>query len=266
MTVPGIVTLLSDLDIVDGFVAAIKGAILTVDPTTTIIDVSHQVPRGDVTEAAFQLAVVWPVFPAGSVHVVVVDSQSEPATRLIAVEIGNQMFVVPDNGVLTLAMGIGLPTGAVVLDRRERWREGGGGVFPGRDILGPVAALLAGRRASLSDVGSAVNLDSLVRLPWLPVADAEDRVHAPIVSVDRYGNCRTLITRRHLPDDLSRVLVRCGDVTVRGIQRSYADVALGKTLALMGSHGGLEIAVRGGSAATSWDLQRGDEVVVALGT
>jgi S-adenosylmethionine hydrolase len=83
-----------------------------------------------------------------------------------------------------------------------------------------------------------------------------------VVSVDRFGNCRTLITRRQLPADLGSLYVRCGDLTIRGIHRTYTDVAIGKTLALFGSHGGLEIAVRGGSAAQSWELRRGDDVVV----
>lgn len=82
------------------------------------------------------------------------------------------------------------------------------------------------------------------------------------MSVDRFGNCRTLITRRQLPEDLAELYVRCGDVTVRGIHRTYTDVAIGKTLALFGSHGGLEIAVRGGSAAQSWEIRRGDDVFV----
>ncbi|MEX2315287.1 MAG: SAM hydroxide adenosyltransferase, partial [Thermomicrobiales bacterium] len=58
------------------------------------------------------------------------------------------------------------------------------------------------------------------------------------------------------------VYVRCGDVTVRGIHRTYGDVPVGKTMALFGSHGGLEIAVNGGNAAQSWEIKRGDDVVV----
>jgi S-adenosyl-L-methionine hydrolase (adenosine-forming) len=84
------------------------------------------------------------------------------------------------------------------------------------------------------------------------------------VSIDRFGNCRTLLTRRQLPGAPERVIVRCGGVTVRGVQRTYSDVPLGRTLALFGSHGGLELAVRGGSAAVSWDIQRGDDVLVLL--
>jgi S-adenosylmethionine hydrolase len=108
-------------------------------------------------------------------------------------------------------------------------------------------------------------VESLVTLPWAPVRDAPDHVHAQVVSIDRFGNCRTLITRRQLPADLDALYVRCNDVTVRGVHRTYSDVPVGKTMALFGSHGGLELAVRGGNAAQSWEIRRGDEVEAFLG-
>lgn len=261
----GIVTLLTDLDTVDGYVAAIKGALLSEFHRATLVDVTHHVPRGDVTEAAFQLAVVWPVFPTGTVHVAVVDPGARTPYRPVAVEAGGHYFVVPDNGILTLVTANAPPARAVVLDRADLHRDGGGGGFLARDVYGPVAGALASGAVAFAELGTAIAPETLHQLPWSPVVDAADRIHAPIVSVDRYGNCRTLITRKHLPGDVSRVVVRCGAVTLRGIHRTYSDVAMGRTLAVFGSHGGLEIAVRGGNAAQSWELGRGDEVIVSRG-
>lgn len=258
----GIVTLLTDLDTVDGYVAAIKGAVLSAFPGATLVDITHHILRGDVTEAAFQLAVVWPVFPPGSVHLIVVAPGIGSVPRAVAVEIAGQYFVAPDNGILTLVIANHPPQRVVVLDRIALQRQQASGSFPGRDLYGPIAGMLASGQTPFDALGSAIETDSLFTLPWSPVVDSAERVHAPVVSVDRYGNCRTLITRQQLPDDVSRVLVRCGAVTVRGIHRTYSDVAVGKTLALFGSHGGLEIAVRGGNAAQSWELARGDDVIV----
>ncbi|RIK44066.1 MAG: hypothetical protein DCC58_08840 [Chloroflexi bacterium] len=254
---------MSDLGTVDGYAAALKGAILNAVPRPILIDITHHIPNRDVTEAAFQLAVVFPVFPAGTVHLVVVDSATAGNTRGVCVEIGGHFFVAPDNGVLTLAMANTDPERAVALDRDEFRRPGSVGSFEARDLFAPVAGALASGSAPFESLGTPLDTTALFKLPWTAVVDAPGRVHAPVVSVDRHGNCRTLITRQHLQGDLSRMLVRCGDVLVRGIHESYADVAVGKTLALFGSHGGLELAVRGGSAAASWELQRGDVVVVS---
>lgn len=263
MAVPnGIVTLMSDFGTTDGYVAAMKGALLTVNPHATLVDVTHHVPRQDVTEAAFQLATVWSTFPEGTVHMTVIDPGVGSSRRPIIVEAGNHFFVTPDNGLLTLLSSNVPPDRAVVLDRPELFRADVSTTFHGRDIFAPVAGLLAQGKVDITDLGTEIDPGSIVKLPWSPTLDEPGQVRAPVVSVDRFGNCRTLLTQRELPLDLSNVYVRCKDVTIRGIHRTYSDVPMGKTLALWGSHGGLEIAVRGGSAAQSWEIQRGDEVIV----
>lgn len=258
----GIVTLTTDLGTVDGYVAALKGVLLSAHREATIVDVTHHIPNRDVTEAAFQTAMVWSAFPQGTVHLLVVDAGVERNHRAVVAEAGGHFFVGPDNGVLTLLVANQPATALVVLDRPEFFRDGPA-TFPGRDIFAPVAGRLASGDIRLDELGSVIDPASLTTLPWQASQDSSARVHAPVVSIDRFGNCRTLITRRQIPWDLSSVFVRCGDATVRGIYRSYEDVPVGKTLALFGSHGGLEIAVRGGSAAQSWEISRGATVVVS---
>jgi S-adenosylmethionine hydrolase len=262
MAANGIVTLMTDFGTIDGYVAAVKGALLSVFRDATLVDVTHHISTQDVTEAAFQLATVWAVFPPGTTHLVVVDPGVGGSRRGIAVEVGGHYFVTPDNGLLTLVIGNVPPTRAIVLDRPEYFLTDVSSTFHGRDIFGPVAGHLASGRAPFELLGSPAPLESIVHLPWSPVSDSEGQIHAPVVSVDRFGNCRTLITRAALPPDLSQVYVRVKDVTVRGIHRTYGDVPVGKTLALFGSHGGLELAVRDGSAARSWEIKRGDSVNV----
>lgn len=258
----GIVTLMTDFGTVDGYVAAMKGSLLGVNRSATIVDVTHHIPAQDITEAAFQIATVWSAFPAGTIHVIVVDPGVGGDRRAVVVEAGGQLFVTPDNGVLTLLTANVVPDAVAVLDRPEFFAADVSSTFHGRDIFAPVAGHLSTARIQLSDVGSQVAADSLVALPWAPIQDTPSQIHAPVVSIDRFGNCRTLIARRHLTAEPQSVYVRCGDVTVRGIHRTYSDVPAGKTMALFGSHGGLEVAVRGGSAAQSWEIRRGDPVVV----
>lgn len=262
MDANGIVTLMTDFGTVDGYVAAMKGALLTVNPRAVLVDVTHHVSTQDVTEAAFQLATVWSTFPRGTIHMTVVDPGVGSERRAIAVEAGGHYFITPDNGLLTLLMANVPPDRAVVLDRPELFRADVSSTFHGRDIFAPVAGLLAAGQIDIVDLGTEINTSSIVRLPWEPVEDRLGQIRAPVVSVDRFGNCRTLLARRELPFNLDNVYVRCNDVTVRGIHSTYSDVPMGKTLALWGSHGGLEIAVRGGSAAISWEISRGDDVIV----
>lgn len=258
----GIVTLTTDLGTIDGYVAALKGVLLGANRQVTLVDVTHHIPSRDVTEAAFQTAMVWPSFPPGTVHLFVVDAGIETDHRAVVAEAGGHYFVGPDNGVLTLLVANQPASAVVVLDRPEFFRDAPA-TFPGRDVFAPVAGRLSSGMTRLSDLGSVVDPSSLKALPWQATQDSPARVHAPVVSIDRFGNCRTLMTRGQIPWDLSSVFVRCGDATVRGIHRSYKDVPVGKTLALFGSHGGLEIAVRGGSAAQSWEIERGASVVVS---
>lgn len=261
----GIVTLMTDLGTIDGYVAAMKGSLLGVNPRAILVDITHHIPARDITEAAFQIATVWHAFPVGTTHVIVVDAGLDSEAEPVAVEVGGQFFIVPDNGLLTLLAANEMPSRVATLDRVDLFRAERSSTFPGRDIYAPVAGAFSSGSYGLTDIGSPRPVDSLISLPWSPIRDSPTRVHAPVVSVDRFGNCRTLITRRHLPDEIAAVYVRCGDVTVRGVHRSYRDVPEGKTMALFGSHGGLEIAVRGGSAAASWEIRRGDEVEVFTG-
>lgn len=258
----GIVTILTDFGTVDGYVAAMKGALLSVNSSATIVDVTHHIPTQDVTEAAFQLATVWSTFPKGTTHLVVVDPGVGGSRRGIAVEIEGHYFVCPDNGILTLVLGNNPASQAVHLDATGLMREDISSTFHGRDVFAPIAGYISGAQIEFEKLGSRIDPESIVSLPWAPVRTGDVEIRAPIVSIDRFGNCRTLITRASLPWSTQNVYVNCGDVTVRGIQNTYSDVPIGKTLALFGSHGGLEIAVRQGSAETSWDLQRGDIVSV----
>lgn len=263
LTVPnGIVTLMTDFGTVDGYVAAMKGALLTAYRDATLVDITHHISTQDITEAAFQLATVWSTFPEGTTHLVVVDPGVGGERRAIVIEAGGHYFVTPDNGLLTLLMSNVPPSRAIVLDNQKHFRSDVSSTFHGRDIFAPVAGLLAGGTVDFKALGTEIPLESVVKLPWAPGEDRQGHILAPVVSVDRFGNCRTLLTRRELPLDLSKIYVRCKDVTIRGINNTYSDVPLGKTLALWGSHGGLEIAVRGGSAAQSWEIARGDDVIV----
>src|SRR6185369_6039340 len=139
-----LLTLLTDFGLDDYYVAAVKGTVLRLAPGSQIVDISHQVPPGDIETAAFLLAAAFPSFPAGTVHLAVVDPGVGSSRRILAVGIrGGSWLVAPDNGLLTPLLVDAESIHSV--DRSELFLAGPGHTFHGRDRFAPVAAwLLAG--------------------------------------------------------------------------------------------------------------------------
>ena len=260
-----IVTLTTDFGTRDGYVAAMKGAMLTVSPSVRFVDVSHEVAPQEVMEAAWVLRQSAWTFPEGTVHLAVVDPGVGTARRPLAARFRpsgtdrEHLFVGPDNGLLSL-LGDEPPAQIVVLDRPELWRASRASrTFHGRDVFAPVAAHLASGAATLRDVGSPT--DEISTLRWaLPRAD-EQGVEGWIVHVDRYGNCITNIPREtveaHRAD--RRVKVYAGSTIIRDIAETYGS-ADGEPVALFGSSGALEVSVNKGDAASLLSLARGAAV------
>ena len=98
---PGIVTLTTDFGLGGPYVAAMKGVVLELAPGTQIVDVCHTISPQNILEGAFVLAGIVDSFPAGTVHLVVVDPGVGTERRLIAVKLADQWFVLPDNGLIT---------------------------------------------------------------------------------------------------------------------------------------------------------------------
>ena len=243
-----IITLLTDFGTADGYVGEVKGTLLSLAPGTTLVDVAHDLPAGDVVAGCFVLGRMWRTFPEGTVHLAVVDPGVGSARRALAAEAGGQFFVAPDNGLLSdvLAAAPGRVVSLAVPAGASR-------TFHGRDVFAPAAARLAGG-ASLRDLGTP--LADPVRLePAALVVEGSDLV-GEVIHVDRFG---TLIT--NLPGD--RVAAAA---TVKAAGRgfplgaTFADVPPAEPVAFVGSGGTVEIAVRDGRADVVLGLSRGTEV------
>jgi S-adenosylmethionine hydrolase len=187
------ITLTTDFGTSDGYVAAMKGVMLSIHPDARFVDVTHEVSPQDVMEAAFVLKSAMPYYPAGTVHLVVVDPGVGTDRRAVALRHGEHWFVGPDNGVFPLLLDDETPDAIVELDDPSAWQtDDPSTTFHGRDIFAPAAAHLD-RGASLEEVGTPV--ESLQPLRWaLPISD-EHTVQGWVVHVDRFGNCITNIRR-----------------------------------------------------------------------
>lgn len=242
-----IITLLTDFGLQDSYVAEMKGVMLAAVPGVTLVDVTHAVPPGDVLTGQYLLARAWRRFPAGSVHLVVVDPGVGTARRAIAVQHAGHAFVGPDNGVLTPVLD-----GATVVQLSIP--EEASCTFHGRDVFAPAAARLAAGE-SVPAIGSTCS-DPVRRSRKSAVREAGDVVGS-VIYVDGFG---TLVT--NIGADL---LTGVTEVALRGeapvpVGRTFADVPSGALVAFVGSGGTLEIAARDRSAALALGVGLGAEV------
>ena len=246
-------TLLTDFGTADGYAAAMKGVIASICPDARVEDASHDIPSGDIEAAAWALWRYWRLYPPGTVHVVVVDPGVGSTRKAVAARADDRWLVAPDNGVLTRVRDEAAAWAAVTIQERRYLREPVSRTFHGRDVFAPAAAHLAAGVA-LEELGPS--LTDPVRLSLPRFSLTPDGIAGAVVHVDRFGNLVTNIPETWT--SAGRVLVGARDLGPP--RRTYAEVAPGELLALVGSAGLLEISVRDGSAAARLGLGRGAEV------
>lgn len=258
-----IITLTTDFGLQDAYVGAMKGVILSIAPEVTIVDITHCVPPQAVAQAAFILAVTVPYFPLGTVHVVVVDPGVGSQRRPIAVQTSQAIFVAPDNGVLTPILqsstSEGAPVTVIHLTRREYWLPQVSYTFHGRDIFAPVAAYLA-RGVPITSLGEPIDDPVMLDLPR-PRRLPDGSLQGQVVYVDQFGNLVTNIPAEWL-DRTTQWQIEVAGHTVERLSATYSDVPSGHLLALIGSAGALELAMREGSAARALGIGIGEPVSV----
>lgn len=264
-----IITLITDFGHKGPFVGVMKGVILSRHPAARIVDITHEIPAHWPIEAGFWLARSYRYFPAGTVHVAVVDPGVGTARSIIAAEHGGHVFLAPDNGLLAPVLAAPAVPGSTTRCHRlaEDWRArqnwpGPSSTFHGRDIFAPLAAELAAGRVAVADIGPRAD-DLVPSLLDDPVV-GENEVRGTVVAIDNFGNLITNI------DGALLAGFRKAEVLTAGhrlpVRRTYGDCRPGQFLALVNSFGVLEIARAEGSAAESLGIGRGAPVTVANAT
>lgn len=259
-----IVTLLTDFGWSDPYVAEMKGVVLSVSPDATLVDISHDIPAGDVLAAAFVLRQALPYFPPETVHCVVVDPGVGTERRILAARYAGQSLVFPDNGVITFVER-DQPPEALAVVRNDRYflQPSISATFHGRDIMAPVAAHLANGLA-ISRLGPHPERFQVLELP--EPSQAEDgSVVGQVMYTDRFGNLISNIPVDVIRDSLgglTGVEVACGGRPVGPIRTAYAEADIQQPLALINSMSLLEVAVNGGRACDNLGAGTGAEVRV----
>jgi S-adenosyl-L-methionine hydrolase (adenosine-forming) len=255
-----LVTLLTDFGSDSPYVAEMKGVLLTLNPNIQCIDLTHSIPPQDVAMAARTLADIVPSFPPGTTHVVVVDPGVGTERRLVGIQLREQSFFGPDNGVFEGILRWGLAEQQVELSNPAYWREAVSATFHGRDILAPVAAHWT-LGIPFEQLGKPCF--DLKRLDWPVVQVTERTIRGECLWVDRFGNIISSITADMLRAwDGESWEVRLGGEVVRRHVTTYGEEAPGELVALFGSQDRLEIAQVRGSAAQTLQFGPGMPIVV----
>ena len=272
MTPP--IAILTDFGLQDPYVGIVKGVILQ-RVQTALIDLTHDIPHGDIRRTSFVLWQSLPAFPEGTVFLVVVDPGVGSARLPVIVESRGYRFVAPDNGVLTYALEGDPNARAWALANPAFHLPLPSKTFHGRDIFAPAAAY-----AALGVPGRAFGpmVPSLQRLP-LPECKPEgnDYLHGEMLHADRFGNILTSLgvfrpdgdewllmpwLRSLEPRYFTPAAVRLPNGTLVPMVSTFAEIPAGEIGALIGSTGLIEIAANGQSAAAMLKWQPGDKVTL----
>ena len=269
-------TFTTDFGSSDGYIAAMKGVALGIAPGLTLVDVTHDIPRHDILHGAFILGAVYRYFPAETVHVAVVDPGVGTSRKAVALVTPAGTFCAPDNGLLSYVLNDHLSASQVhfestefgtlvtvaVPDGCEAYEISNpayrlapvSDTFHGRDIFTPAAAYIA---SGLEPQRLGEPLNELTILNLFTIERHGDAVAGRIIHVDRFGNAVTNIPATQLPQ--GDIVIEVADTKIHGLSATFADAD--GLLALIGSHGYLEIAENLASAAQRLGIGVGDVVV-----
>jgi S-adenosylmethionine hydrolase len=264
-----VISLLTDFGDQDAYAAIMKGVILSINPQATIVDITHRIGPQDVRRAAYLIAHAFDYFPKETIHIIVVDPGVGGSRAIVALRKQGHTFLAPDNGVLTLLLDDDTVDTAFRVENSKYFLEPVSHTFHGRDIFAPVGAHLT-LGLSLAQIGPRTDTSTLERLDLPKTQTTSDGgLLGAIVAIDRYGNLITNLDwnaiKWHYSVKVSgKYLVGVGKHNLTGLYRTYGDVGPGKPLALVGSHGCLEISVNRGNAAEYFGAKINAPVVVRV--
>ncbi len=264
-----VISIVSDFGTDDEYAGVMKGVMLSINPSVSIVDITHQIAPQDIHQAAYLIPSYYHFFPEGTVHIVVVDPGVGSQRSILALSHRKHFFIAPDNGVLTLLLNTEKSDTIIRVDNADYFLKPLSSTFHGRDIFAAVGAHLS-CGTKLDAFGARTDVKDIVRLMDLNCRISQTgELIGKIVSIDRFGNLITNIDSNSLAafsqtKPLKHLQIHIGAVAISGLSRTYSDAAPGALLALFGSRNYLEIAVNGGNAADNFKARKGDPVRLKL--
>ena len=258
------ITLTTDFGLKDPYVAEMKAAILSIRPNTVIVDIAHEIEKFNIRMGAYVLASAVPYFPKGSIHVAVVDPGVGTRRRPIVIETKQNFFVGPDNGLLVLAAGKQGIMRIHELTNPRFMLPKVSHTFHGRDIFAPAAAHLM-NGVKPEEFGPEIR--KVVQPEFASVTRRNGAFVGEVLHVDVFGNIITNINEKEMAQSHVKATV---SVDLAGYKlklklcQAYGETKPHTPLALIGSHGFLEISINQGNAAEKFKTKPGDKIKLLL--
>ena len=266
-----IITLMTDFGVQDEFVGVMKGVILSINPSVSVVDITHGIDPQDIVQGAHLIPYTYPYFPKETIHIIVVDPGVGSKRKVIAVKKNGHIFLAPDNGIMTLLLEDGNVEAVVQVENPDYCLHPITHTFHGRDIFAPVSAHLS-KGIRLESIGKSLDISSLSRLSIIkPYVSKEGKLRGRIIHVDRFGNIITNLRKHHL-EKLRQHAGRQGrgdgirieNIPIDTISESYESVSSGEFVAVFGSRGFLELAVNCGNASKLLKAEKGEEIGISM--
>lgn len=248
------IALLTDFGLQDVYVGVMKGVIRQINPQAKVIDLTHQIPPQDLLAARFCLMNAVPYFPRDTIFVAVVDPGVGSQRRAIAIQCAQGILIAPDNGILTGVLAQFPAQQAVQLTNHQYWRvPDPSSTFHGRDIFAPVAAHLT-LGVSLLELGEIIDPSGLVQLPIPELKRTDHGFQGNLQYIDYFGNLITNFPSHLVDHQPWKIIFK--NQAIPGCQ-TYTE-GTDQPIALIGSHGWIEIAVNQGNAQMVLQAKVGD--------
>lgn len=262
-----IITLTTDFGYKDPFVGIMKGVILTINPSVPIVDITHNISPQNILEAALTIEMSYDSFPHDAIHVVVVDPGVGSSRRPIIVKTGYYTLVGPDNGVFTQIYNLKDETPRVIHITSEHYfMSRRSSTFHGRDIFAPVAAWLS-KGIEILKFGEPITDYVTVPIP-APLMPKRNILEGEVISIDHFGNAITNIKasiidemRGSNPGGIMKIFVKGKEAPFVNYFSEAKDTGL---YSLINSFGYLEVFINKGNAATAFNIQVGEKVILHI--
>jgi S-adenosylmethionine hydrolase len=241
-----------------------KGAILNINPSAKVIDITHGIGPQNVLEAALVLEMSYKIFPTDTIHLVVVDPGVGSSRRPILAVTEHYYFIGPDNGVLSRMFSLAERLSVFHIIATHYFLKNDGSTFQGRDIFAPVAAWLS-KGIEISNFGGPITDYKKLSFPS-PQMTGKNVIDGEVIYIDRFGNAMTNIHSKKIDEMTNtakpvKVLVKGKEVPFKTYYAQVKDTGL---YALINSFGYLELFVRNGNAARTYGIKVGEKVGVML--
>ncbi|HWY69619.1 MAG TPA: SAM-dependent chlorinase/fluorinase [Terriglobales bacterium] len=262
-----LVTLTTDFGLNDHFVGTMRGVILNINPQAQIVDICNEVNSFDVLDGALTIAQAASYFPSDTLHVVIVDPGVGSQRRPILVTNEKQVFLAPDNGVLSLVYERSERLSVRHVTAEHYFLQPVSQTFHGRDVFAACAGWLS-KGVEVSKFGEEIT-DYIRFAAPKPKPIDEKSFKGVVLKTDKFGNLITNITAKDIPQLFEEAppsfKVTVGKAEITKMKNAYAQATPGELFGILGSMGYLEISANRAAANRLAGADRGSDVTVVLG-